>query len=77
MSMGGPPARNALLVNAVRLGLELENDVRVASDRINQLKPPRVPTYVPLPRIVPPPPPPIDSDPPRPSDDPLQGMPLL
>ena len=36
------------LLHAARLGLELENDVRVASDRLKLMQVARVPQYVPL-----------------------------
>jgi hypothetical protein len=65
-------------VNAVRLGLEVENDVRVAADRINQLKLTTLPNFTPLPRI---PDPPrealVEESPAPPAEDPMRGMPLL
>lgn len=51
ISLGSAPPRGAALLQAVKLGLELENDIRVATDRINRLKLPVVPNYVPLPPV--------------------------
>lgn len=51
MSLGSAPPRGTALLQAVKLGLELENDIRVATDRINRLKLPGVPTSIPLPPV--------------------------
>ena len=50
MNLGGPPGKSQAVMNAARLGLDLENDIRVASERLAKLKHPVI-----IPRIVPPP----------------------
>ena len=49
--LGGPPSQTSALLRAARLGLEVENDVRVASERLSQLRHPLVPVRFPLPII--------------------------
>jgi hypothetical protein len=44
MTLGAPPDRARGLLQAVKLGLEVENDVRVARDRIARLKLPSMST---------------------------------
>ena len=44
----GPAPHGEALLHAARLGLELEQDVRVAADRLKQMQVPHVPKYVPL-----------------------------
>lgn len=46
--LSGPAPHGEALLHAARLGLELENDVRVASDRLKLMQVARVPQYVPL-----------------------------
>ena len=46
--LSGPAPHGEALLHAARLGLELENDVRVASDRLKMMQVARVPQYVPL-----------------------------
>lgn len=84
MDLGALPSRGTAMLQAVRLGLEIENDVRVATDRINKLKLTTITPIVPLIRIpdVPSPERPetaspslIDLDESR--EDPLHSMPLL
>jgi hypothetical protein len=43
LQLGGPPSQGVALLNAARLGLELENDIRVSSERLSQLRHPRIP----------------------------------
>ena len=50
MNLGGAPGKSQAVMNAARLGLDLENDIRVASERLAKLKHPVI-----VPRIVPPP----------------------
>ncbi len=50
MNLGGTPGKSQAVMNAARLGLELENDIRVASERLTKLKHPVI-----IPRVVPPP----------------------
>ena len=50
MNLGGTPGKSQAVMNAARLGLDLENDIRVASERLAKLKHPVI-----VPRIVPPP----------------------
>ncbi len=50
MNLGGTPGKSQAVMNAARLGLDLENDIRVASERLAKLKHPVI-----IPRIVPPP----------------------
>jgi hypothetical protein len=50
MNLGGTPGKSQAVMNAARLGLELENDIRVASERLAKLKHPVI-----IPRVVAPP----------------------
>jgi hypothetical protein len=90
LDLGGVPTRGTAMLQAVRLGLDIENDVRVATDRINKLKLMSITPIVPLARIpdVPSPereaetnsPSMIDLDESHGNDEPrdtLRGMPLL
>jgi hypothetical protein len=73
--LGGPPSQGSALINAARLGLELENDVRIASERLKQMKVPGIPPYQPVvPIIEPEPRVPVISN--EPSAD-IKKMPLL
>jgi hypothetical protein len=38
LNLEDSPSRDTAMLEAARLGLEIENDVRVATDRINKLK---------------------------------------
>lgn len=76
--LGGPPSHGAALLNAARLGLELENDVRIASERLKELKVPAVfPTYQlvkledPFPKSG------LPETPDKESEDIIRSMPLL
>lgn len=53
--LDGTPSKTSTLLTAARLGLDLENDVRVASERLSVLRYPLVPIHRPLPIIVDPP----------------------
>jgi hypothetical protein len=50
LNLGGVPAQSKAILNAARLGLELENDVRIATERLAELKHPRI-----ISRFIPPP----------------------
>ncbi len=43
LRLGGPPSQGAALLNAARLGLEVENDIRVSAERLAQLRHPNIP----------------------------------
>ena len=78
--LGGPPSQGAALLTAARLGLELENDVRVASERLKTLKVPVVGVSRPLPNIQDPVPlsqPSSSSSSDADSDEIIRTMPLL
>ena len=47
----GSPSRDTSILQAAKLGLEIENDVQVATDRLNKLKLPLVSIMVSLPII--------------------------
>jgi hypothetical protein len=49
LNLGTVPSKATSVLQAVRLGLEIENDVRVATDRINKLKLPIYTSQRPLP----------------------------
>ena len=55
LRLGGPPSQATVLLNAARLGLELENDVRLAADRLRKYKVPVELEFQPLPKIEDPP----------------------
>jgi len=42
MNLGGHPGQSQAVLYAARLGLELENDVRIASERLAELKHPKI-----------------------------------
>ena len=67
MNLGGAPTSGKALIQAARLGLELENDIRVSAERLSQLRHPLIPVRFhppPIPETIAFPDPPTRKSPP-------------